>query len=153
MKQIAAERVYRNNSNIRKFSDVLWRELRKLNKLKRRSVTPDPYTNEMMAEIFSLQTNPHSDFVYDVEKFIATKLSEREGVVFRLFLFGGNIKQKEIAAMIGNTRGEDQDATISQSTVNNELQNAITQFKEYYYGDINEQRSTADAADDDTGSA
>ncbi len=123
MRQIEANKVKRDNSNIRLHSDKLWRELRKLNKLNRKSLIPDPYTNEMMAELVHLSANPNSDFMLDVKKFIDTKLSEREAALFSIYVFGGKTNQAVIAEHLG----------ISQTLVCNELKKIISLFKEYYY--------------------
>ncbi|BCS54031.1 hypothetical protein [Geobacter sp. SVR] len=135
MQQITPEKVKRDNSNIRKYSDTFWRELRKLNKLNRKTINPDPYTNEMMSEIMRLSMNPNSDFNIDVGNFVEKKLSEREAFIFKMFLYGGNIKQQDIAnSWIGTQKDCDGNLkSVSQSLVNIELKRILKMFKEYYY--------------------
>ena len=120
---IPAERVRKDNTNIRKHSDILWRELRKL---RFKKAVPDMFTNEMAAEQLSHQTDPHSDFIVDVEKFITTKLSRKEADIFRLYVFGGKIRQVDI----GDTLG------VSQSTVTNTIVKVLSMFKEYYWPEL-----------------
>lgn len=123
MTSIPAEKVRKDNTNLRKHSDILWRELRKL---RFKKAAPDMFTNEMAAEQLSLHSDPHSDFVVDIEKFITTKLSKKEADIFRLYVFGGRIRQVDI----GDTLG------VSQSTVTNTIVKVLGMFKEYYWPEL-----------------
>ena len=122
MNKITANQVKRDNSNIRKFDDNLWRQLRK-ERFKKAS--PDLFTNEMAAEQQSHHLDPSSDFNVDVEKFSDQYLSELEAKIFKLYLFGGKIRQVDIGELLG----------VSQSTVTNTLTRVLGIFKEYYYAD------------------
>jgi len=134
MKQIPLERVNKDNTNIRKYSDSLWRELRKE---RYKKANPDSIVNEMAAEQQAHHDNTHSDFNTDVDTFIATYLKAREAYIFRLFLYGGKIRQSDIGDIVG----------VSQSTVTNTLmgippkgnkpgtKGVLQMFREYYYTD------------------
>lgn len=123
MANIPAERVKKDNSNLRKHSDELWRALRKL---RFKKACPDMFTNEMAAEQSAMQADPGSDFSVDVEKFINEYLSDREANIFRLYVFGGKIRQVDIGDMLG----------VSQATVTNSINKALELFKEYYWPEL-----------------
>jgi len=125
MKQITAEQVNKDNSNLRKFDDGLWRELRKE---RFKKAEPDLFTNEMAAEQQALRDDPGSDFNVDFDKFAKNYLSEQEAKIFRLYVYGGKIRQVDIGALLG----------VSQSTVTNTLTRVLGIFKEYYYSDMRE---------------
>lgn len=134
MKQITADRVKKDNSNIRKYDDKLWRELRKE---RFKKATPDIFVNEMAAEQQAIRDAVHSDFDVDVDNFINTHLNAREASIFRLFVYGGKIRQADIGDILN----------ISQSTVTNTLMGTpgtdtkpptkgiLRMFGEYYYAD------------------
>lgn len=123
MASIPAEKVKKDNSNLRKHSDSLWRALRKL---RFKKANPDIFSNEMAAEQHALSTDPHSDFTVDVEKFIQEYLSEKEARIFRLYVFGGKIIQSDIGAILG----------VSQSTVTNSIRKSLELFKDYYWPEL-----------------
>lgn len=121
MNKISEFQVKKDNSNIRWYSDSLWRALRKE---RFKPARPDAIVNQMAAEQLKLQTDTHFDFTYDINKFIDEKMSMREASVIRMFLFGGGMTQEEIAAHLG----------VSQSTVNNTLKSVLTLIKEEFHG-------------------
>jgi len=127
MKQIPLERVRKDNTNLRKYDDSLWRALRK-ERFKKAS--PDMFVNEMAAEQQAHRDDPHSDFNTDVITFVETKLNTRESEIFRLFVYGGKINQVEIGEMLG----------VSQATVANTLKYLLELFRDYYYSDIHNKR-------------
>lgn len=122
MKSIPADRVNKRNTNIRKFSDPIWRELRKL---RFKPANPNPYYNELAAEEVRLRYEGNPDFDHDAQQFMALMLSQREAEVFYLYTYGGNkITQTDIAGALG----------VTQGTVANDLAKIIPMFKEFYYG-------------------
>lgn len=120
MNQIDLKYVRRDNTNIRRYSDSLWRALRKE---RFKKADPNKFVNEMAAEQLAFESDAHSDFKEDVAKFIATKLTEREGKIFSLFVFGGRMGQADIGAMLD----------VCQATVSNELNHSLELFKKWYY--------------------
>lgn len=120
MKQIELKYVRRDNTNIRKYSDSLWRALRKE---RYKKADPDKFCNQQAAEQLAFNSDDHTDFRKDVMAFISSKLTEREGKIFSLFVFGGKIGQTDIGRILG----------VCQATVANDLHNAKELFKEYYY--------------------
>lgn len=118
---IPPERVNKRNTNLRKYDDQMWRELRKT---RFKKSVPNPYANEMAAEEIRTAITPDPVFDHDMAVFINTMLSPREADLFRLFLYGGKLNQWDIANILG----------ISQSTVHNELETILNLVKEYYYG-------------------
>lgn len=122
MKQIEVDKVKRDNSNIRKFSDSLWRVLRKE---RFKKANPDMFTNEMAAEELGLRDASTSDFDCDVDSFAAKFLTKREESVLRLFLYGGKVCQTEMGEIL----------QVSQPTITNELRRILLKFAEYYYAD------------------
>ena len=121
MRQIEAHQVRKDNSNLREFSDSLWRALRKE---RFKPAKPDAYTNEMAAEEYTLANTPHVVFKHDMENFIASKLTPREGDIFRLFLFGGRMTQTDIAEYLG----------VCQAPVANTLKVILKLVKDDFYG-------------------
>lgn len=122
MAQITAEQVNKDNTNLRKFSDELWRALRKE---RFKKADPDKFVNQMAAEQLSFQSDPHSNFRKDIETFMATKLSPRRAKIFSLFVFGGKIGQADIGKILG----------VSQATVANDLKASLSLFKTWYFAD------------------
>lgn len=120
MQDFPLEKVKRDNSNIRKYSDPLWRALRKE---RFKKAQPDVFVNEMAAEQIAWQQDPHTDFKCDVEKFMREHLTKREAAILEMFLFGGGISQTEMGEKLG----------VSQPTVTNDFRRVLTKFKEYYY--------------------
>jgi len=135
MTVIPAEKVKKDNSNIRKHSDKLWRELRKL---RFKKANPESFTNEMAAEELALHTNPGSDFAVDVERFIQKYLSVREAQIFRSYVFGGKVRQVDIGDILH----------VSQSTVTNSLSRSLKLFKEYYWPELVSKASDKEAVDE-----
>jgi len=127
MKQIPIEKIRKDNTNLRKYDDKLWRVLRKE---RFKKAVPDLFVNEMAAEQQAHRDDPHNDFNADIETFIKTKLSAREAAMFRLFVYGGKINQVEIGDILG----------VSQSTVANTLKATLELFRVYYYAEINNKR-------------
>lgn len=123
MKQIEAHQVKRDNSNIRNYSDKMWRVLRK-ERFKKSN--PDLMTNQMAAEQFVLNTSCDYNFIWDMQKFMHEYLSERETTLFSYWLFGGSITQKELGEDLG----------ITQGLVSTELKLILSKVKEYYYKDL-----------------
>lgn len=123
MTQIDLKYVKKDNSNIRCYSDELWRALRKE---RFKPAKPDVFTNQMAAEEYRLERNPHVDFKQDIERFIDTKLSPKEASIFRLFVFGGRITQEEIAELLG----------ICQASVAQTLKTVLKLAREELYGDL-----------------
>lgn len=124
MKHIPLEKVRKDNTNLRKFDDKLWRVLRKE---RFKKANPDLFVNEMAAEEQGLQYKTHTDFDTDVATFIKTRLNKREAEIFHLYLYGGKITQTDIGDMLG----------VCQATVTNTLQGVLALFHAYYYSDIN----------------
>lgn len=120
MKQIALDKVKKDNSNIRYFSDSLWRELRKL---RFKKANPDPLTNEMAAEQYELVNTVDPTFAVDMQDFANKYLSERETKILGLWLFGGQMRQVDIADALN----------ISQALVSQELDNILDLIKKHYY--------------------
>lgn len=123
MSEIPWEKLRKDNSNIRKFDDRLWRELRKE---RFKPAKPDVYTNEMAAEAIVNQNTPNSNFHVDVENFMTRYLSPQEAAVFKLFVFCGKIRQAEIGEILG----------IAQPTVAVILARVLGLFREHYYPEI-----------------
>lgn len=135
MRQITAEQVKKDNSNIRKYDDKLWRVLRKE---RFKPARPDIFVNEMAAEQQAIRDDAHTDFRSDVDKFIDLNLNSREASILRLYLFGGKIRQTDIGDILN----------ISQSTVTNTLmgtknkhgeyvnKGVLRLLAEYYYPDV-----------------
>jgi DNA-directed RNA polymerase specialized sigma subunit len=123
VKSLELSQVKKDNSNIRGYSDTLWRELRKE---RFKPANPDLFTNQMAAEQHSLNNRSDVDFIHDINKFIDLKLKPREAAILRLFLFGGGLTQWEIAEEIGTC----------QATVANTLRSVLKIVKEDFYGDI-----------------
>lgn len=121
MKSIPAARVNKRNTNVRKYSDHIWRELRKL---RFKPACPNLFVNEMAAEEVRLRYEGDPDFDHDVSQFIRLKLTLREGQVFQLYVYGGKITQMDIAGVLG----------VTQGTVANDLARILPMFKEFYYG-------------------
>ena len=121
MKQIELQYVKKDNTNIRRYSDSLWRALRKE---RFKKADPNKFVNEMAAEQLAFETDENSDFKNDVAKFVATKLTEREGKIFSLFVFGGKMGQVDIGNILG----------VCQATISNDLNNSLALFREWYYG-------------------
>lgn len=121
MTPILEHQVKRDNSNIRCFSDSLWRALRKE---RYKPAKPDAMTNQMAAEQLSWQRDAHSDFEYDINKFIDNKLSDREAKILRMFLFGGGLTQTEIAESLG----------VCQATVASVLKSTLDEVRRGFYG-------------------
>ena len=124
MKQIPIEKVRKDNTNIRKYDDKLWRALRKE---RFKKAVPDMFVNEMAAEQQAHRDDPRSNFNADLETFITTKLNKREADIFKLYVYGGRINQTDIGDMLG----------VCQATVANTLQSVLGLFRDYYYADIN----------------
>lgn len=122
MKAIPANRVNKNNTNIRNYSDGLWRELRKT---RFKKANPNGYSNEVEAEERRAAAASDPVFDHDMSRFIAEKLTAQEAEIFRLFLYGGKFGQVEIAAVLG----------VCQATVANKLARILRMVREYYYGD------------------
>ena len=120
MTQIELKYVRRDNTNIRKYSDSLWRALRKE---RFKKADPDKFVNQMAAEQVAFLSDAHTDFKRDVGTFIASKLTEREGKIFSLFVFGGKMGQTDIGKILG----------VCQATVANDLHAALELFKEWYF--------------------
>lgn len=135
MVSIPAEKVKKDNSNLRKHSDPLWRAMRKL---RFKKANPDVFTNEMAAENLALQSDPGSDFNVDVERFITEYLSEREAQIFRIYVFGGKIRQVDIGDILG----------VSQATVTNSINKALELFKEYYWPELVSKARKQEVADE-----
>ena len=135
MVSIPATKVKRDNSNLRKHSDELWRALRKL---RFKKANPDVFTNEMAAEHISIQADPCSDFNADVERFILEYLNVREAEIFRIYVFGGRIRQVDIGDMLG----------VSQATVANSINKALSLFKEYYWPELVSKADKLEARDE-----
>jgi DNA-directed RNA polymerase specialized sigma subunit len=120
MVQIELKYVRRDNTNIRKYSDSLWRALRKE---RFKKADPDKFVNQMAAEQVAFLSDTHTDFSKDVATFIASKLTEREGKIFSLFVFGGKMGQTDIGKILG----------VCQATVANDLHCSLELFKEWYF--------------------
>lgn len=120
MKHITLDRVRKDNTNIRKYSDPLWRALRKE---RFKKADPDKFVNQMAAEQMAFQSDNNTDFKKDVAKFVTTKLTEREGKIFSLFVFGGKMGQTDIGSILG----------VCQATVANDLHCALELFKGWYF--------------------
>jgi len=122
MRHIELHQVNRDNTNIRKYSDSLWRALRKE---RFKKANPDKFVNEMAAEHLAFRSDPQSDFKSDIERFSNSQLSEREAKVFSLFIFGGKLGQAEIGQILG----------VCQATVANDLKCCLELFKRWYFED------------------
>lgn len=120
MRQITLDKVKKDNSNIRYFSDKLWRELRKL---RFKKANPDPLTNEMAAEQYEMAHTVDSTFAVDMKDFADKYLSERETKILGLWLFGGNMRQVDIAEALN----------ISQALVSQELETIFELLRKHYY--------------------
>lgn len=120
MRQITLEKVKKDNSNIRNYSDKLWRELRKL---RFKKANPDPLTNQMAAEQFEAAHNVDVTFVVDMRDFADKFLSERESKILALWLFGGQMRQVDIAEALN----------ISQALVSQELEGIFELLRKHYY--------------------
>lgn len=120
MRQITLDRVKKDNSNIRYYSDSLWRELRKL---RFKKANPDPLTNEMAAEQYEMAHTIDSTFAVDMRDFADKFLSKRESMILGLWLFGGNMRQIDIAEALN----------ISQALVSQELEIIFELLKKHYY--------------------
>ena len=132
MKQVPVERVKKDNSNIRKYDDNLWRELRKL---RFKKASPDVFTNEMAAEVAQLRLDPQSVFNVDIEYFMDRYLSEQEAKIFSLYLYGGKLRQSDIGRLLG----------VSQPTVTNTIARVLGIFKDYYYPELTKEADAHDA--------
>lgn len=122
MKTITLDKVKRDNTNIRKYDDHLWRVLRKE---RFKKANPDKFVNEMAAENVAIQMSPGSDFKQDIEKFTSLYLTEREAKVFTLFVFGGKIGQVEIGKILG----------VCQATIASDLRVALDLFEKWYFAE------------------
>lgn len=120
MKQIELKYVRKDNTNLRAYSDSLWRALRKE---RFKKADPDKFVNQQAAEQLALNCDEHTDFKKDVTNFINSKLTKREGQIFSLFVFGGKIGQTDIGKILG----------VCQATVANDLHCAQELFKEWFY--------------------
>lgn len=120
MRQITLDRVKKDNSNIRYYSDSLWRELRKC---RFKKANPDPLTNQMAAEQYEVAHRVDSTFIVDMQAFADKFLSTRESKILGLWLFGGQMRQVDIAEALN----------ISQALVSQELENIFDLLRKHYY--------------------
>ena len=120
MRQITLDRVKKDNSNIRNYSDSLWRELRKC---RFKKANPDPLTNEMAAEQYEASHRVDTTFLVDMQDFADKFLSEREAKILALWLFGGQMRQVDIAEALN----------VSQALVSQELEGIFDLLRKHYY--------------------
>jgi DNA-binding NarL/FixJ family response regulator len=120
MRQITLDRVKKDNSNIRYYSDSLWRELRKC---RFKKANPDPLTNQMAAEQYEAAHRVDTTFIVDMQAFADKFLSTRESKILGLWLFGGQMRQVDIAEALN----------ISQALVSQELENIFDLLRKHYY--------------------
>jgi len=123
MRQIPLKYVKKDNSNIRGFSDTLWRELRKT---RYKPARPEAMTNQMAAEAYTKHEDLAVEFRHDINRFIADKLSTREAVIFRMYLFCSGMTQTDIAHELG----------VCQATVAQTLKTVLRLVKEEFYGNL-----------------
>lgn len=127
MKRIPVAKIKKDNTNIRYYSDSLWRALRKERFKPLKQEQYERFFNYCLAAK-QVAVDPYEsmDFQMDMEKF-KSSLSSREAECLEYFL--GNLKQEDIASVMG----------VSQTLVSFILSTVFLKFSAFYCENIEEE--------------